>query len=705
MRLLVIIFALLSFSVFGQKFELKKMKFNTSSNEFAPLVVDGEVIYCSDERSNMWRADIDLTGSYSISWTSTSSANSLLPELAFLADFMHLGPLSYSTSTKQIAFSGVRPNRFAAVDKPGIYFCNIQADGSWSKPEAFDWNSTDGAYSCAHPSFSLDGKTLFYACDMEGGNGQSDIYYSQLTGQGWGDPVHLGADINTGGRELYPFSADDGRLFFASDSLDGALGLDVFSTQLGTKGKWVRPERLPAPFNSKFDDYGVFFAPDGLSGYMTSDRVKGDADIYDFKFSLPTLKGCPEAYQTSFCYLIEETEIQETDTLPITYEWDFGDGTKAEGMSHEHCYLDFGSYDLAFNIYDTLTQIQFAQVSQVHIDIEPARIPLFQIPDSVNLGTQLELYVNDLELDGFEVDQYFWQIQGQSSILGDSAKLAFNSEGVFEVSLGAIGKSVNGKRQVRCGARMITVSDLIEPDALVYISKMERLQALRPSRLANDLKPAELELIYFIEFHESDRQVPFNDPYFSEIDVEITERFIYSDSLFHYSVGNTNDILKLHALQSALLESGYHEAVVRDVSRGNYEDETLKSGSYYSDEEKEVMNSMVQSLENIQFEVNSSLISPSSKKNLNQIVSILLLDEGFRLKVSAHTDNKGGIASNQKLSEERAAAVVDYLVGRGIAADRISAKGYGASRAMASNKNEAGRFQNRRVEFTLLFEK
>ncbi len=702
MRFLLAIFTLLTLSVSGQEFELMKMEFNTSSHEFAPFVLGEDLIYCSDQRSNTLKATVDVTGGLPITWRSSSGEELLLKQFSFLESFIHLGPLSFSSTSNLLAFSGVKESRFSPLAKPGIYFSVRNQDGTWSTPVPFEWNSPKGDYSCAHPSLSSDGKTLYFSSDMEGSLGQSDIFYSNLTTHGWDTPVHLGAEINTAGKELFPFLAQDGRLFFASDSLQNAQQFDVFSTQLGTNEKWVKPEKLPQPFNSKFNDYGVYFVKDGLSGYLSSDRNKGDADVYAFKFALPELRGCPEAYETSFCYLIEETEIQKTDTLPIIYEWDFGDGTKAEGMSHEHCYPGFGSYDLSFNIYDTLTEIQFAKVSQIHIDIEPARIPLFEVPNAISVKEALHLEVNDHELDGFEVDQYFWQIQGQSSILGDTAHIEFDAEGTYEIAVGAIGKSVNGRRQVRCGSRMITVGN----DELKVANemKMDRMQSIRPSSLAYELKEPELELIYFVKFHESNRQVPFNDPYFSNIEGEITERFIFSDSMFHYSVGKTNDLLSLHALQRELLENGYHEAVVLDVSTNEYQEEVIQKGSYYSDEEKEVMNSFVQSLENIQFEVNSSKISAASKENLDQIVDILIIDEGLRLQISAHTDNQGANDFNQKLSEDRANEVVNYLISKQISRDRLQAKGYGATRPIANNMNEAGRSQNRRVEFTLLFE-
>ena len=74
----------------------------------------------------------------------------------------------------------------------------------------------------------------------------------------------------------------------------------------------------------------------------------------------------------------------------------------------------------------------------------------------------------------------------------------------------------------------------------------------------------------------------------------------------------------------------------------------------------------------------------------------------LRIELGGHTDNVGNEASNQKLSEQRAKAVYDYLVAHGVAADRLSYKGYGQSHPVADNSTPEGRRQNRRTVFTIL---
>jgi len=87
---------------------------------------------------------------------------------------------------------------------------------------------------------------------------------------------------------------------------------------------------------------------------------------------------------------------------------------------------------------------------------------------------------------------------------------------------------------------------------------------------------------------------------------------------------------------------------------------------------------------------------------LDNVVKLLQSNETIRIEISGHTDNIGSLRTNTKLSTDRAKAVVDYLVQKGIAASRLEYKGYAFSQPVAPNTTEAGRAQNRRVEFKVL---
>jgi len=103
-------------------------------------------------------------------------------------------------------------------------------------------------------------------------------------------------------------------------------------------------------------------------------------------------------------------------------------------------------------------------------------------------------------------------------------------------------------------------------------------------------------------------------------------------------------------------------------------------------------------LENILFETAKSELKTESSLELDQLVLVLEKNKSVNIQIAGHTDNVGSVESNQKLSEDRAKAVLDYLVSKGIEVSRLSSKGYGSSVVIADNSTEEGRRVNRRVE-------
>ena len=107
-------------------------------------------------------------------------------------------------------------------------------------------------------------------------------------------------------------------------------------------------------------------------------------------------------------------------------------------------------------------------------------------------------------------------------------------------------------------------------------------------------------------------------------------------------------------------------------------------------------------LENIYFETAKAVLKPESFPQLDQIIKFLESNETLRLEISGHTDNVGSLKSNTKLSEDRAKAVVDYIISKGVDAGRLESKGYAFTQPIAPNNTEEGRAKNRRVEFKIL---
>ena len=107
-------------------------------------------------------------------------------------------------------------------------------------------------------------------------------------------------------------------------------------------------------------------------------------------------------------------------------------------------------------------------------------------------------------------------------------------------------------------------------------------------------------------------------------------------------------------------------------------------------------------LRNIFFDVGKASLRSESNAELDRLVKLLKDVTSLKIEISGHTDNTGSASLNQKLSQERAESVVRYLTSKGIKESRMTAKGYGASKPIASNSTQSGRQENRRTEFEII---
>jgi len=106
-------------------------------------------------------------------------------------------------------------------------------------------------------------------------------------------------------------------------------------------------------------------------------------------------------------------------------------------------------------------------------------------------------------------------------------------------------------------------------------------------------------------------------------------------------------------------------------------------------------------LDNVQFKTATAILSAKSKDILDNIARVLNDNMHLKFEVAGHTDNTGDYNYNVQLSEDRAKSVRDYLINKGVGADRLTARGYGPDKPIASNDTRAGRSKNRRVELVL----
>jgi outer membrane protein OmpA-like peptidoglycan-associated protein/Tol biopolymer transport system component len=169
-------------------------------------------------------------------------------------------------------------------NKQEDFFVSSRSPEGWSKSKPIVEINTpmnEGA-----PTLSADGRVLiFTACELDGmwggtrtGLGSCDLFFSRKTGDKWSDPRNLGPAINSTQWESQPsFSADGKTLYFVRGKRGprGHTDSDIWQSTLGADGKWTKAERIPGKVNTPFNEESVFIHPDGKTLYFSSDGHPG----------------------------------------------------------------------------------------------------------------------------------------------------------------------------------------------------------------------------------------------------------------------------------------------------------------------------------------------------------------------------------------------------------------------------------------------
>ena len=167
------------------------------------------------------------------------------------------------------------------------------SNGHWGNVVEVPFNSDN--YNVAHPALSPDEKFLYFASDMDGTLGESDIFRVEILGDNqYGTPENLGDIINTSGRESFPFVSKNNILYYSSDGIPGLGGLDIFAVKFYENGTVSKPINIGMPGNSADDDFCFVMDSDTKVGFLTSNRPggKGKDDIYSFYEEKPLVFDC-----------------------------------------------------------------------------------------------------------------------------------------------------------------------------------------------------------------------------------------------------------------------------------------------------------------------------------------------------------------------------------------------------------------------------
>jgi len=276
------------------RYILENAGINTEFSDFGSSFFGDKIVFASArtkrsvyERKNPWTGE-----GYTNLYLANKNADGKLSEVELVSEIINS---KYNESTPVFTRDGetvyfTRNNYLSkkGKDKDGTILLKIYRatlkKGVWDNITELSINSDN--YSVAHPALSPDEKYLYFASDMPGTLGQSDIFKVAINFDGsFGIPENLGDAINTEGRETFPFVTAENELYFASDGHPGLGGLDVFVYKV-EKDKWYKKVlNVGEPLNSSKDDFGFLINTDTKLGYVTSNREggQGNDDIYKFR--------------------------------------------------------------------------------------------------------------------------------------------------------------------------------------------------------------------------------------------------------------------------------------------------------------------------------------------------------------------------------------------------------------------------------------
>ncbi len=272
-------------------FKISTLPINTAKSDYAPVYYkDGKLIFSSNRSKKKALYDKWALNKFSCLYITAldSSAKAEKIKLSPKPKSFVSGS-AFSSATSQLIFStgSFKKKNTVLSDGKRLPLLNLYSavlnDKTATNLLAL---SVNGEFSNAHPALSKDGKTLYFASDRLGGQGGTDIYASTLNANGvWSDPQNLGDAVNTPYDEKFPFIADDGTLYFASNAPNGLGGLDIYKTQF-VDGHWAKPQNIGAPINSSYDDFALIVDNGKKEGFFSSNRPggKGEDDIYRFTY-------------------------------------------------------------------------------------------------------------------------------------------------------------------------------------------------------------------------------------------------------------------------------------------------------------------------------------------------------------------------------------------------------------------------------------
>lgn len=617
----------------------------------------------------------------------------------------------------------------------GLYVTDFDEAGKkWKEPRAVQKPLNSKFYE-ASICLSADSSLSFFTSDRPGGFGGRDIYMVRKEGKDkWSEPVNLGPAINTPFDEDAPYFHPDGKtLYYSSNGPNSMGGFDIFVTEMaGENGDagWLPPLNMGAPVNTPDDDIYFVLSASGKSGYYSSgmEGGYGEKDIYHIKFPyypyprryhIVELAGLVQDVNTldTLDALVRLVDTETNEVLDSVY-------TGVDSAQYYFILEPQRSYSLEVtaNGYSSTTEeIATPTIEDDDIFMEKNMFlvkpeePVVEEPvvtKTVNLPEVQHIYYD------FDKDDIRDDAENELDIVADF--MSQNEEvdvqilahtdwyGTYEYNVDlSLRRSKNAydylvnKRGIspdRISTDHFSENRPIEDNGNDTGRQYNRRSEFR-FVMNNKIILTSKKLRTGVEGVYVDRTTPKGEAGFdNEAGVVFETDRPETGPSMGVSAGSSDDSQASSAGSSEDELTGKAAIKAGNVS-GKAE---IKNESMTASEDEIISAVEELKLHHIYFDFDKYNLRGSSRDELQKVLQILNQFPDLQVEVYGHTDSKGSVPYNQRLSENRANEAYDYLRDAGISETQLVMTGFSELQPLDTNNDSSGRQNNRRVEFKLI---
>lgn len=483
--------------------DMRPLNINTKESEFSPFIIGNTFYYTSSKERKVgvthmeqstYRQMLDI---YKGRLSDSVTVKDISALTNKINNSVNQGTCFFDAETSRLYYSGDVPTQSHYKKYKLAIFSSEFKDNQFLYPK-IELVLAD-TFSAAHPM--LYKGRLYFSANLIGGKGKTDIYYAEKLGNEWVNIKNC-AFLNTSECEYFPYVINNEEIYFSSNRPGGYGKLDIYKCT--TIDSTYSIQNLGNPINTKYDDFGVYIDTLQEAGYFSSDRKKGQDDIYFFKQTWPVFKNCKEPIVEDYCYNLTEESTLDSDSLKgYYYQWSFGDGTKEKGLTVRHCFPGPASYLINLNIIDSVTKAVF--MSQATFDLKVDSIVQLKINclDTVLQNKKFNINTDWTYLPDNKINGYYFEIDGKR-MRGKSHDQVFADKGRHKVLLGvSTFNSVTKQKELLC-----TTKEIVCVDSARWLAVEKRLIEKELEKFAYKKFPGDSALLSNMNY--TDEEMKFN---------------------------------------------------------------------------------------------------------------------------------------------------------------------------------------------------